>query len=125
MGLLDRARQDLKQITSNDDEFAVEMIWTATDNSTCTVNGLHSKPFYSADFEGNVSVNSMKGHVSVHEENFTDQSYPTRNGNGEIDFTGHRVKVKDSTGEEKEYIVKQWYPNETFGLLVFVLDSYE
>lgn len=121
MSILDRAIQDVKRITGNSNEFARVMTFTALDDSTITTKGLHSKHHLNVDGEGNV-VSSKTAYVSVSEENMT--GYPLRT-NGEVDLKGHRVSVKDSTGSTFEYRIIDWYPDETVGLIVCILQDYD
>jgi hypothetical protein len=39
-------------------------------------------------------------------------------------MTGHVVNVKDSTGIVKNYVVLQNWPDETIGLITFILGDY-
>jgi hypothetical protein len=89
MNLNDRAKADIEQITSNKDSgFGVEMTLTAPDNTVVTIVGLHTKIHLALDTEG-LMVNSKKAHVSFSEKFLTDESYPLRNDNGEVDLRKH------------------------------------
>lgn len=122
MGLIDQAKSDIKDITSNSNEFGVSMTFTAPTNETATVNGLHSKIHMGIDTDGNM-INSKKAHISVSEELLTAQSYPVRKA-GEVNLKGHKVTVKDSTGISKTYVIDEWFQDETIGLITCLLGNY-
>ncbi len=124
MGLIDQIRADIKSITSNSVDFGVPMVLTAPTLQTITINGLHSKHHLGIDSEGN-RVNAKNAHVSFSEKALADLSYPVRNIHGEINLKGHKVNVADSSGVVKFYKIKEWYPSETTGLIVCILDDFE
>lgn len=127
MGLLDIAKRDIEQITSDLTGFAA--VITLTDPGTseqATVNGLHTKHHLSIDTDGN-QVNTKNAHISFSEANLilANALYPIRNANAEVDLQNHRVDVKDSTGVSKQYVIRQWFPDETIGLIVCILGDHE
>ena len=123
MGLIEQAKKDIEQITSNSNDFGVTMLFEAPGGEKATVNGLHSKHHMAYDTDGNM-VNSQNAHVSVSEKFLTDAGYPGRNLNGEVTHKDHKVTVKDSTGVEKVYSIREWYPDETIGLITCILGIY-
>lgn len=124
MGLIDQAKKDIEQITSNSNEFGVSMTFTAPTSKTATVTGLHKKHHLGIDPEKGVAVNTKTASVSVSEKFLADAGYPVRNGNGVVDLKKHLVAVKDSTGTTETYIIEQWFPDETIGLIVCTLGTY-
>lgn len=123
MNILERARRDARRITSNADSgFAVSAIFTAPNNTTATVNVIHSKHHMGVDTDGNI-VNSQNAHVNVSEILLTAQGYPVR-VNNKVKLNNHRVAIADSTGVTINYIVKQWMPDETLGTILLILESY-
>lgn len=123
MGLVDRIKKDIEKITSNSKEFGVEMTLTAPTHETITIKGLHTKHHLSLETDGTLT-NSKNAHVSFSEKFLTDSLYPVRNISGEVDLKNHRVDVKDSTGEIKKYLIQQWFPDETVGLIVCILEDF-
>ena len=121
MSLLERAKADIQQITTNSDEWGVSMVLTAPNSATITIKGLHTKHNIRFDTDGN-QINSLNAHVSFSEAVLV--GYPVRNTNGQVDLIRHKVAVADSTGVVKNYMIKEAYPDETIGLIVCVLDSY-
>lgn len=123
MGLLEQATADIERITSNSNEWAAELSFTATNGQTAVINGLHTKHHLAVDTDGN-TVNSKNAHASFSEKFLIDVGYPVRNSGGEVSMKNHRVNVKDSTGIVKNYVVIEAYPDETIGLIVLILGDF-
>lgn len=123
MGLLDIARADVLNITTNTDEWAVAMTFTTPDQLTSVnVNGLHTKHLLEVKMDTQERVNSKKSSVSISEADLVAAAYPVRDNNtNEVALLGHFVAVKDSTGRVWNYVVNQNYPDETLGLIVCIL----
>lgn len=119
------ARADVKQITGDTGGAAVEVTFTAPapGNQVMTIPAIHSKHHFSYDANGK-PVNSRNAHVSFSESN-VEAGYPIRNAAGEVHLHGHRVLVKDSTGADKQYMIREWFPDETIGLIVCILGDFE
>lgn len=127
MGLIAQAKADIEAITSNTDEFGVAMTLTApaaVGGNVLAIVGLHTKHHIGIDTEGNY-VNTKNANATFSEKFLTDASYPVRNSNGEVVLTGHKVSVKDSTGSVKEYVIREWFPDETVGLIRCILGDFE
>lgn len=123
MSLLDNIKNDLKQITGNQNEFGVELTFTAPDTSTASVFGIHAKHHTGFDAEG-FPVNSKIASIAIYEETLSDFDYPVRIS-GEVNLRGHRVAAMDSTGIVNHYVVREWFPDEMVGLIVCILGDYE
>lgn len=123
MGLIGQAQKDWETITNNTAEFGVELRFTAPTGETATVNGLHTKHHLGFNTEGQ-PVNSKTAFVTVSEKLLTDAEYPVRNSSGEVNLNKHRVAVKDSTTELKQYMILQWLPDETLGAITLMLGDY-
>jgi len=123
MGLIDQAKRDIEQITSNLTEFGVQLTLIAPSGAVAGVNGIHAKHHTGFDAEG-FPVNSKIASVAISEQFLTDQNYPTRI-NGEVNLRKHKVKAKDSTGVEYTYVIREFFPDETIGLIVCILGDYE
>jgi hypothetical protein len=120
--LLDQAREDIKQITSNLNDFAIPATFTAPTAETKDINVIHSKHHTSIDTDGR-RVNSKNASLSFSESLMV--GYPVRDNKGEVNLKGHLVQVPDSTGVVKTYSINQWYPDETLGLIVCIIGDYE
>lgn len=125
MSLLERAKADIEKITSNLNEFARAATFYAPSGETATVNILHTKHHLGVDAELQKWVNTKNAHISVSEKFLTDAGYPVRNADHQVFLQKHKVKVADSTGEEVTYVIEQWFPNETIGLITCILGTYE
>ncbi|HTH58247.1 MAG TPA: hypothetical protein VL728_19510 [Cyclobacteriaceae bacterium] len=119
MNLIDQARLDVQQIIAG--EFSVMATFTTPDNSvTQTIPVIHTKHHTSINTEG-IRVNSRNASLSFYENSLT--GYPVRSSKGNVSMKGHSVKVKDSTGVDKNYSVTEQFPDETLGLIVLILGS--
>ena len=125
-GLVERAKDDWQRFISDPDGFGVTINFEAPapGSETADVVGLATKHHIGIDTEGN-PANVKNVHVSVSEQLLIDANYPTRNGNDEVDFKGHKVSFKDSRGIEKTYIVQQKFPDETVGIITLILGDFE
>lgn len=124
MSILARAKEDIESITSDIEGFAREITLTAPDSTVLVVNGLHTKHHLGADSDGNL-VNTKNAHISISEKFLSDASYPYRDSQGEVNLKKHKVSVKDSTDVEKIYVIREWFPNETIGLITCILKDYD
>ena len=123
--LLEAARKDaLKFISSGG--FEEDIILTHPSGlPVLNLKGLHSKHWIGFDSDGN-QINSKNAHILISEEVLTLNGYITRNlRTNNIDLEKHRVTVKDSTLIEKEYVIQECYPSETFGLIVCILGDFK
>lgn len=122
MSILAQARQDIADITSNVDDFGVQIRMQAPNGSTVTITGLHTKIHLSVDTLG-LPVNSRKAHISFSEKSFEGTNYPLRNAEGEVSLKDHIIYCKDSTNIEKKYRMQQWYQDETIGLITCMIEQ--
>lgn len=122
MGLIDQINLAVKSITSNLNDFGVSITLTAPTLEVIIITGIHTKHHLGVDTDGNM-VNSKKASIAFSESFLI--NYPCRNSNQEVDLNNHKVSVKDSTGIVKNYIVQQWFPDETIGLIVCILEDFE
>jgi hypothetical protein len=125
MGILEQARRDYKRITSSKSGFAVDIVLTSPTGEIATVPNLHSKHHLAVNDNG-LAVNSKNAHIAFFESqvNAVNPLYVTRNARGEVYLKGHLVRVKDSTGLEKQYVIDQWFQNETLGPIICILGDY-
>lgn len=123
MSLIAQIKADVAQITSNGNEFGVPLTFTPPLGSPVTVNGLATKHHLEVNREG-VAFNGMNGHCSAAESVLTAAGYTVRNGNNKVSMVGHLVAWTDASGELTTYKIAEVYPDETLGLLVFILSNY-
>lgn len=126
MGLMDQAKADWQQISSNTDEWGKDIIFTTPDGLiTATVAGIHSKHHISIDPGTGGIVNGKNAHISVSEQLLIDANYPVRNSKLEVDFKNHKVEVLDSTDVSKKYVIREWFPDETIGVITCILGDFK
>jgi hypothetical protein len=117
MGLTDRAKRDIERITSDLNGWASVLVFTAPTGEVATINGRFTKITLPNDeFDAN-TVNTLQAHVSFSEKFLTDLSYPIRT-DGKVHLKNHTVLAIDSTGTAETYIIREWNPDETVGLIV-------
>ena len=125
MGLIEQAQQDLIDITTDLNGFGLSIILTAPNLQVVNIVGIHHKHHLGIDTDGN-AVNSKKSHCAISEKSIltANSLYPIRNANGEVNLRGHKLSVIDSTQIVKNYIIKEWFPDESLGLIVVILGDY-
>jgi|GEM_PF-1057580 len=135
MGLVDQAKADIAEITSNIDEWAVVFTFLTPgstfdntfdftfQNGQVTIKGIHSVHHNGFDTEGR-RVNTRVASVSISDNMLAATGYPIRDANNEVMLRNHRVAIKYSTGNIREYVIREWFPDETIGLTVCILGDY-
>lgn len=119
MGLIDRARTDLKIITSNSREFGVPVLFTAPTSETATINCIHTEHHLAFDTDGN-RVNSKMASVAVSFDLLDNALYPYRTTKGEVSFKNHTVLLDGTL-----YVAREWFPDKTVHLLIVILSERE
>jgi len=120
MGLMDTAKEDWQTFTTDLDGFGKTIQLIAPDLTTLNVVGIATKHHIGIDTEGNM-VNVKNAHVSFSEKQLTDAGYPHRDANGEVNMDHHKVVWTDSTGNSVTYVVREYYPDETIGVILCIL----
>lgn len=123
MSLIELANSDINDITTDLNGWGVGMVLTAPNATTLACVGLHTKHRSGYDSEG-LQVNTKNAHISISEDVFIAASYPYR-VNGEVNLKDHLVTVKDSTRADIQYIIREWFQDETIGCIVCILGDYE
>lgn len=124
MGLNDIIKKDIQKFTSNTNEFGTELFFeSGNPYETARIAGLHTDHSFKVDSEGN-TVNSNNIHCSCSEQLLIDAGYPVRNGDDEVDMEDHYVTITNSTGVSNKYKIRQVFPDQRLGYLVFMLDQY-
>lgn len=125
MSLIEQAKKDWQTITTDTSGFGVVInLTTPNDSDTVELKGLHAKHHIGIDTDGNL-VNSKNAHISFSEQQLIDASYPYRNTGDEVALYNHKISVKDSTGQEKKYVIREWFPDETIGVILCILGDRE
>lgn len=118
-----QATSDWGRFSSDPDGFGTTISFEAPGAETADIVGLATKHHLSIDSEGN-PMSSKNAHCSVSEKLLVDAGYPVRL-NDEVAMIGHKVAWVDSTGASKDYVVEQNYPDETVGMITFILGDRE
>lgn len=124
MGLIDDIKDDIQQITSDLDGFGWPLKFTARTGEIAEVVGLFTKHHMGMDSDG-LRKNFKNAHASCSEKLLMDLGYPVRNAARECQMKGDFLEATDSTGQLWEYKILEVYPDETIGLIVFMLGDYE
>lgn len=123
MGLAQQVIEDIKQITANLNDWGIPIQLIAPTKEIANIVGLHTKHHLSLSPEG-IPMNSKNASIAISEGNIP-VGYPFRNTNGEVRLKGHKCNVVDSTGIIKNYIIREWFPDESVGLIVCILGDFE
>lgn len=124
MGLVAQAKADIETITTNLNDWSVEMTLINVAGVSINIKGIHTKIHLGVDTEGNI-VESKQVHVSFSEKTVTDLGYSIRNAGGEVDMKNWKLNVKDSTGIIKNYVMLRWFADETIGLISCMFEDYK
>lgn len=129
MGLLDIAKSDWQKFSSDTGPTGagVELIFQSPANIVTAVQGLATTHHMATSFDPEtgreVKVNVRNVHVSVSEQLFIDAGYPVRNASGRVEMVGHNVRFSNSAGQDWRYRVAEAFPDETIGVIVFILQN--
>jgi hypothetical protein len=125
MGMLERAQADIKRISGDSTGFTEQLTFTTPDGlTTAVIYGIPNKIHLGINTEGE-QMNSRKSSVSISESNLTDLGYPTRDADNICSLKNHKVTLIDSTGLAAQYIIREVFPDESVGMIVCMLGSYE
>lgn len=122
--LLNKARRDSKKFITKGGFQENIVLKTTNGLISIETTGFVSKHWINFD-SGGESINSKNSHICIDEDALVLLGYPVRNSDGEVSLFNHRVSTPDSSGLVKEYLIKEWFPDETLGLIVCILSDYE
>jgi len=120
---IDSARVDIQRFLTTGG-FQVNVSLTSPDGKVVSIKALAVKHFTTVDTDGN-QINTKNARVTLVENNLITLNYPTRNAKGEVNLKSHKLDYADSTGILKHFVVKEWYPDETLGIITLILGDYE
>jgi hypothetical protein len=124
MSIFDRAKRDWQKHTTGNDGVPITLTNADTVPATCKVVGFATKHHIGFDTDG-ILVNSKNAHISFSEKQCTDASFSLRNAAGEVDLKGYKVEWKDSTENSIKYVIREWFQDESLGVIVCILGDYE
>jgi len=121
---LNRARRDAKKYVTKGG-FQEDIILESSNGlNKVEITGFVSKHWINFDTNGN-SANSKNAHICIDEAQLLELGYPVRNSKEEVFLRGHKVYTKDSSVVVKSYVINEWFPDETLGLIVCILGDYD
>lgn len=122
--LFDIVKRDAKSFI-NSGGYQIDIRLISKDGlKTINISGWAVKHFGSFDSDGN-QVNTKNVHVTIDEDILKGLGYPVRNSKNEISLLQHKVSFKDSSGDLKDYIVRENFPDENLGLILLILGDYQ
>jgi len=121
MSLLELAKRDYQGIVKDANAWSVSIKFTSPDSTFVDVvgHGMSHNTSYGTD--GQV-VNGKNVHVTVVTSDLIDGGYPLINANGRISLTSHTVAFI-TEGVLNQYVVSQYYPDETLGIITCILSE--
>lgn len=125
MSLIEQAKKDIERITTDRKGFGVDIRLIAPSGQEVNVVGRSNNIHLSVNPVSGEVVNSRNASVSISEAVLTKLGYPVRNTSGEVSLKKHIVFTKDSSGRMGQFVVKEWYQDQTVGLIVMILGSHE
>lgn len=122
--ILAAARADFKRFIEGGG-FDEDIVLKTPDGATSyEVKGSASKHHINFDSDGN-PINSKNAHICIVESSLIDLGIQTRNASGEVNLLKWRVDYPDSTGQIRNYIIDQTFPDETVGGVVCILGDFQ
>jgi hypothetical protein len=121
--LLQAARADAKRYIQAGGFEETIVLTTPAGDASIETTGFATKHHINFDTDG-TTMNAKNAHICVDENFLADNGYPVR-VNEEVNLLNHRVSFPDSSGVQKEYIVKENFPDETLGLIVCILGDFQ
>lgn len=119
---LARARSDWQRFSSGD-EWSTPIQISPPGGSFVTVDGLAIKHHLSIDTDGS-NINSQNAHCTISEALMVAAGLTVRDAQNVVAMNDFLLKYTDSTGTEGEYVIKQAFPDETVGMITFILGNY-
>ena len=123
MSLINAAKRDIKQVTSNLNEWALDVELITPIGDTVSIKGVHTKHHIGLDSDG-IPVNAKTSSLAFSEDNLP-VGISIRNAKSEVVLKNWKCNVIDSTGIVKNYVIREWFPDEMIGLIVCILGDFE
>jgi hypothetical protein len=123
MSLIQAAQNDIKKITANLSEFALDVELIKPNGDIVEIKAIHTKHHVGLDSDG-LAVNAKTASISFSEYNLP-EGVSIRNAKNEVVLKNWKCNVIDSTGIVKNYIIREWFPDEMIGLIVCILGDFE
>ena len=121
--LMDLAKRDAEAITQNDGAgFAKEIrVIHPSGTPSITVKGIATIHHINIDeTDGNI-ISGRNAQCTIAEKALTDQEYPVRNNENDVNMGEHIIEFEDSNELSRSFRIKEQFPDERLGLIVFTL----
>lgn len=123
MGIMEQAMKDIQMITSDLNDFAVEITISSNAGHTANISAIYSDHTTMYD-ENGLPINGKKTNVSFSELLLTAVNFPTRNQNGIIAMLGFKVTISYQDGRVRTYIVDDVRPDYSVNLITLLLSEW-
>lgn len=121
MGLLERARADAKRILGDLGGWATILNLEAPGGELATIPGtFFRRTIQTVNTEGR-PTNARMAHITFAESELIPEYYSVRDARGRVHMEGHKVTCADSTGTSTTYVIREWHPDETLGIITCIL----
>jgi hypothetical protein len=126
MGIMDDIQEDVRDILSDGDDFALPVTFTSSEEPkvTVTCNALAFRHSLVVDPNTGLLVNGRNARVTVSELSLKALNYPVRNSNNVVAMKDHVLTWTDVSQQTRSYIVGQQFPDESTGLILLELSVY-
>lgn len=120
MCIFEKARIDSKRYSQE-----VSLTFYKVVGTEYTAKGIATRHHLGVDPDTGLTVNSRNVHCTISETLLTAQGYVTRNSKGEVDLVNSFVKYADATGVVRTYKVNEVLPDDSLGLIVCILGTWQ
>lgn len=120
MTLSEIAIRDAQNIVKNAVDFALPIRLTSPNATVLNINALQTKHHNGMDGDG-FKVSARQHSIVVSEKDL--ENYPYLNPSGDISFKNHTVQTTDSAGKTELFLVQDWFPDRTVGIIVLILQK--
>jgi hypothetical protein len=124
MGLLEQARADARKILGDLAGWATMLTFTSPMGEITTINGTFFKRTIPVMGGDGTPMNARHIHITFAEAEMIESYYEIRNDAGKVDLKDHLVSCADSTGVTHTYIIREWHPDETLGIVRCMVGDY-
>lgn len=125
MGLLARARADARTILSDLNGWATVLTFESPSGEFAVINGTFFKRTIPVLGQDGTAMNARQIHITFAEADMIASYYEIRNAAGKVHMQDHKVTCADSTGLLTKYIVREWHPDETLGIVRCMLGDFQ
>ncbi len=123
MDILNLARRDAAQLIGSAG-FETPITFNRIGAEDVVITGLATKHHLGYNEEG-IRANVKNAQITVNESDLVDAGIVTRNGSNEVYLYRQIISYPDSTGNSRDYVITETFPNETLGHIVCILGNFQ